>query len=211
MKICLKLLSFLWLFIYTSANALPISATQSLENLLGHIKSLQADFFETISNQNDGVSHQKLSGLFMLKKPGKFLWETNKPIHQKIISDGLKLWIYDEDLEQVVVKSLKENVGSTPAFLLNGQASHLSEDYTVKLKKVGTHGQIDCYTLIPKKKALYECIQLFFNGKTLVKMRCYDHLGQVTSFYFMHVKTNQLLNDRLFVFTPPKGVDVVNG
>lgn len=190
---------------------LSVSASTSLENTLAHIQTLQANFSETVSS-NQQIT-QKLSGTFMLKKPGKFFWKTLKPIHQDIMSDGKKIWIYDKDLEQIMVKSLTDNVGATPALLLNGKYGSIAQNYSVKQIPASSEvsNKESLYTLTPKQQTLYHYIQMFFKGNILTHMRFEDNLGQLTDFYFTEVKVNQAISDHLFIFIPPKGVDIVNG
>ena len=181
-----------------------------LENTLSHIKTMQADFLEVILS--DTRVNERLTGVFYLKKmgnqPGKFVWQTNTPIHQEIISDGKKLWIYDKDLEQVIITSLQKNVGATPVLLLNGQKGNIAKNYQVKFAKV--NDRLLIYTLFPKEKTLYRFIQMTFDGNKLVKMRFEDHLGQYTDFTFKNIRLNQLMNDKPFIFNMTKNIDVIH-
>jgi outer membrane lipoprotein carrier protein len=189
------------------------NAATSLEATLANIKTLQADFTEVILTGKQ--VNQRLSGTFYLKKignnqPGKFLWQTKKPIHQEIIFDGRQLWIYDKDLEQVTITSLQRNVGGTPVLLLNGKTGNIGRNYTVKLASDSANPHTRLYTLMPKQKTLYRFIQMFFDGESLVRMRFEDNLGQFTDFTFTHIKLNQPLTDKPFVFHPPKHVDIIH-
>ncbi len=209
-----KIFSFIFFLILINFNVCAIasenlSPSDSLENTLANIQTMQANFSETITSGNQ--INQRLSGVFMLKRPGKFFWQTLKPIHQDIISDGQKLWIYDKDLEQIMVKSLEDNVGATPALLLNGKAGAIAKNYKVTKNNNSANKLINTYTLTPKQKTLYNYIQISFEGNTLTHMRFEDGLGQLTDFSFTQVKINAPLSDKSFIFTPPKGVDIVNG
>lgn len=187
-------------------------AANSLENTLARIQTLEANFSEVILTGNH--ENQRLSGTFYLKKignkPGKFSWQTKSPIHQEIISDGKQLWIYDKDLEQVIITSLKRNVGATPVLLLNGQKGKIAQNYQVKLTADTVSGSARLYTLTPKKKTLYRFIQMSFEGDKLVRMRFEDHLGQFTDFTFTHIRLNQVISDKQFIFKMPKNVDIIH-
>jgi outer membrane lipoprotein carrier protein len=211
MKKSFFILSFLVGFL------LPISvwaedAAVSLENTLARTQTLQANFSEVILTGNH--VNQRLSGTFYLKKvgskPGKFSWQTKSPIHQEIISDGNQLWIYDKDLEQVIVTSLKRNVGATPVLLLNGQKGNIAQNYHVKLTADAVDNRTRLYTLAPREKTLYRVIQMSFEGDKLVRMRFEDHLGQFTDFTFTHIQLNQPMTDKPFIFKMPKNVDVIH-
>lgn len=187
-------------------------AAVSLENTLARIQTLQANFSEVILTGNH--VNQRLSGTFYLKKsgnkPGKFSWQTKSPIHQEIISDGKQLWIYDKDLEQVIITSLKKNVGATPVLLLNGQKGKIAQNYQVKLTADTVDSRTRLYTLAPREKTLYRFIQMSFEGDKLVRMRFEDHLGQFTDFTFTNIQLNQPMTDKPFIFKMPKNVDVIH-
>lgn len=195
---------------FASATTGSVDAATSLEKILANIQTLQANFSETISSGHH--VNQRLFGTFLLKKPGKFFWQTKRPIHQDIISDGKHLWIYDKDLEQILIKSLEKNVGTTPVLLLNGQINAkegaILKDYQVKMGTSNNGNRL--YTLIPKQKLLYHYIQMSFNGNVLTHMRFEDNLGQFTDFTFTQVKLNKPMSNLPFVFTPPTGIDVIN-
>ncbi|MBS1146783.1 MAG: outer rane lipoprotein carrier protein LolA, partial [Proteobacteria bacterium] len=56
---------------------------------------------------------QQASGKMMFARPGKFRWDYVAPYEQVIVSDGVKLWLYDADLDQVTVKSLGDVMAGT--------------------------------------------------------------------------------------------------
>lgn len=182
------------------------SPAENLDNTLAQIHTMQASFSQTIASGSRVT--ERLSGQFFLKKPGKFFWQTLDPIHQDIISDGKIVWIYDKDLEQVLVKPLQQDVGAAPALLLNGQIKSVARVYNVAFRQ---HNNQQIYTLKPKQKALYRYINMTFSDGVLTHMRFEDALGQWIDFAFQQVKVNQSINEAVFNFTPPPGVDVLNG
>lgn len=192
--------------------AFAVDPATSLESTLAHIQTIQADFSEVILT-GDHVN-QRLSGVFYLKKvsgkPGKFVWKTKQPIHQEIISNGEKIWIYDKDLEQVTISSLKKNVGATPVLLLNGEKGDIAQHYVVTVAPQDTHPSTLVYTLAPKQKALYRFIQMSFEGEKLIRMRFEDNLGQFTDFAFTHIRLNKPISDKPFIFIPPKNIDIIH-
>ena len=63
---------------------------------------------------------QASSGTFAFARPGKFRWSYEKPYEQLVVGDGAKVWVYDQDLNQVIVRKLDAALGATPAALLAG-------------------------------------------------------------------------------------------
>ena len=93
-----------------------------LERFAGFLKSTQSarsEFEQKVYDRNRKLV-QESKGTFLFQRPGKFRWTYAKPYPQVIVGDGQKLWIYDEDLNQVTVRKLDQSLGYTPAALLAG-------------------------------------------------------------------------------------------
>ena len=75
----------------------------ALRNLLEPITSLSAQFTQQITDA-DGFELESSSGLFQVSQPAKLHWQVMQPMPQQIISGGISLWIFDPDLEQVIVQ-----------------------------------------------------------------------------------------------------------
>jgi chaperone LolA len=63
------------------------SDTHQLTQLLGNLKTYQADFDQVIQDKR-GQTIQESTGRMALKRPGLFRWDTLKPNQQLIIADG---------------------------------------------------------------------------------------------------------------------------
>ena len=95
------------------------SGVDSLHNFLLHSHTIRSQFNQTVLDRN-GKQVQNASGVMQFSRPGKFRWVYEKPYAQLIVGDGVKVWMYDADLNQVTVKKLDQALGSTPAALLAG-------------------------------------------------------------------------------------------
>jgi outer membrane lipoprotein carrier protein len=177
-----------------------------LQSYTGGLKTLQASFTQT---QFDDKMRQLevASGEFSLQKPGKFRWEYQQPYRQQIISDGKSLWIYDPELEQVVLKPLDQALGATPIALLTGEQP-LQEQFTII--ELGNIDGREFVQLEPKMKDTdYGLMLLALSDKGLEAMELKDRLGQVTRIELLQPKLNATIDNSLFDFKPPKGVDIV--
>ena len=94
------------------------SASADLAGLLNKVQSMKANFIQTVYDKRGKVT-QKSSGRMALQRPGKFRWDVAKPMPQLIIANGTKLWIYDPDLEQLTIRSIKKAAGESPAQRIN--------------------------------------------------------------------------------------------
>ncbi|MFT7533243.1 MAG: outer membrane lipoprotein carrier protein [Gammaproteobacteria bacterium] len=125
-----------------------------------------------------------------------------------MVSDGDRVWVYDIELEQIIVRTLDKSLGRTPALLLAGKGD-LDVSYTVDDR--GSQGKISWVALIPRSTdGNFNEIQLGFEGDELRLMQLLDQLGQITRIVFNENETNPLLTPALFDFTPPPGIDVID-
>lgn len=190
---------------FLSAGIAQAGPTADFQALLAATKDMQGEFTQTIVSEK-GIVSQSSSGQFWLKQPGKFRWDYQQPYVQKIISNGVKVWIYDEDLEQVTIKKIDSTQNSSPLSIFAGDAE-LTNSFRVSA--MPTESDLAWVKLQPKGEALsFESIDIGFKGKKLQRMTMYDQFGQTTHIVFAGlVKTNKTAN-AMFEFTPPKGVDV---
>ena len=131
------------------------------------------------------------------------------PLEQFVVSDGNQLWLYDPDLEQVTVQAMGQHVVQTPALLLSGNVDELDDIFQIRLMPGEEDEQQ--FELTPKQgDSLFEQLRLTFSEGTLVQMHMADSLGQRSSLEFSNTQVNPLLEDSLFQFTPPEGVDVIS-
>lgn len=179
----------------------------ALKSFIGDTRTARSAFSQTVIDQN-GKLRQKSEGTLAFSRPGKFRWIYQKPYEQLIVGDGVKLWIYDADLEQVTVKKLGDALGSSPAALLAG--SNDIEKHFV-MKDAGMRDGMDWLEARPKdKESTFEFVRMGFAGGTLKSMQLKDSFGQTTELKFSKLEKNPQLNSSDFKFTPPKGADVIS-
>lgn len=182
------------------------NGNERIQQFFTDVKSLRADFEQTVTDSKRKII-QDAKGTFALQRPGKFRWDYRTPYPQLIVADGRKLWIYDADLEQVTVKPLDSVLGGTPAQLLSG-ARFPQQDFIVTSK--GQHNGLDWIELTPKASEKdFEKVQLGFDQRDLRMMSITDNFGNTTHLKFNNLQRNTPIEAKEFVFTPPKGVDVV--
>ncbi len=144
---------------------------------------------------------------FLLLRPGKFRWEYVKPYRQTIVADGNKIWLFDNELEQITVKSQSDALIGTPALLLSGERS-LHDDFAVE--KVSTAGKDTTLVLRTKRTDVnFSTIKMVFRDILLHQMEFVDGLGQTTRLDFSDLKHNKSILPSAFVLAIPEGVDVI--
>ncbi len=151
------------------------------------------------------------SGKIFVRYPGMMRWEYEKPDKQVIITDAKKLWIYRPDDNQVMT-------GSAPAFFSDGKgASFLSDIKLVRRKfKISLEPSKDNFfyelKLQPIEKTLdVNDIRLSVTKKTFTVIRIitYNSYGDENRIELINHRFNVDLDDKLFSFDIPPGVDVL--
>lgn len=182
------------------------SVSEALQQKLNSIKTMSAYFSQVIEAKKREISHS--SGTMALSRPGRFRWQTKKPMEQLVIADGQRLWVYDVDLEQVSVKKQQKGVGGTVALFISGYGDTVTRDYNVTSYTKNNKAYFDLQAKSGKEN--FQHIKLIFDANTLKGIELFDQLGQHTVVTLTQVKNNVNLAPALFQFKVPKGVDVVN-
>ena len=177
---------------------------QALRDLLQPIKSLSAQFKQRVTAA-DGFELQASEGLFQVAQPTKLRWIVEQPMAQQIVSDGFMLWVFDPDLEQVIIQPFNQDITATPAILFSGDLDELDESYFVRQQSEGD------FLLTPEQGgSLFMTMAIRFVDTVPVSITLTDNLDQITTINFSAVELNPVLVADLFVFEIPAGVDVIN-
>ena len=188
------------------ASTASASGLDQLHAFLEGTQTAQGAFKQVVINK-DRRTTQSTSGTFAFARPGKFRWTYEKPFDQLIVGDGEKVWIYDRDLNQVIVRKLDAALGSTPAALLAGDNA-LEKNFT--LVAGGESNGLEFVDATPRApESQFSRIRLGFVDNLPRRMELTDAFGQTTELTFADVKRNPKLAPDLFRFAPPQGADVV--
>jgi outer membrane lipoprotein carrier protein len=193
-------------FALTLGGGASASGLDELHAFLEGTKTAQGNFAQVVTNR-DGRTTQTSSGTFAFERPGKFRWTYAKPFDQLIVGDGEKVYVYDRDLNQVIVRKLDAALGATPAALLAGDNA-LEKNFT--LTASGSDQGLEFVDALPRASdSQFKKIRIGFAKGLPKKMILSDAFGQTTDLTFSDVARNPKLATNMFQFTPPKGADVV--
>lgn len=182
-------------------------AFDKLETFLHETHSIKSRFQQKLLDA-DGMLLQQSAGEFFLKKPGKFLWDYVLPYPQKIVSNGIKIWLYDSELEQVTVKKYDQVLSGAPVILLGRNGGSLVKEFDSE--EMGSKDGYDWVKLIPRSQEKeFNEIQVGLQQGKLKIMRLKDAFNQTTILEFENPQYNVQLDDRMFEFKPPANADVV--
>jgi outer membrane lipoprotein carrier protein len=178
-----------------------------------HIQTLQAQFAETYSGA--GMKRTE-SGTLELKKPGRMRWDYVEPRPKMFLTDGSTAWFYvpgEKQARRTGVKQI-EDLRSPLRYLLG--KTKLEKEFiglTIATDaKPATPGDI---VLRGVPKGMQERVsQTLLEVKPdglITRIVVEEMDGSVTEFRFLQQKENVQIGDARFKFTPPPGVEVVQG
>lgn len=199
---------YLFLLLCLSPAVAQPAAIDSLKTFVQGTRTVRATFTQTLIDRDMRIL-QKTTGTMQFERPGKFRWTYEKPYEQLIIGDGVRVWFYDYDLNQVTVRKLDLAIGSSPAALLAGNGAIESN---FALSENGAQGGLEWLEARPKnKEGTFELVRLGFTpAGVLTAMELRDNFGQTTMLIFSGLEKNPRLGTDVFKFTPPKNADVIS-
>lgn len=203
---CLKSTLFLAVLCLTALTATMARADSvaDLKNWLRDTRTLKADFAQTSAG---GISGGKSQGAMAISRPGKFRWSISKPYTQLMVGDGSRIWLYDPELKQVIVRPSDKALGGSPAALLAGD-NEVEQRFV--LKADGDHGGAQWVIAEPKQNDTgFVRIRIGLSGNELKGMILEDSFGQTTTLVFSNVVRNADVSASLFRFNPPAGADIL--
>jgi len=196
-----------------SAGLMSVCALHAEATGLGQLKSFlegtqtsKGTFRQTVASKTR-PSAQNSGGTFAFARPGKFRWSYDKPFEQLIVGDGARVWVYDRDLNQVIVRKLDIALGATPAALLAGDNT-LEKNCTLT-EGVAADG-LEYVDAVPKaQESQFTRVRIGFRDSLPRAMELTDAFGQITTLNFGTVEKNPPLAPELFKFVVPANADVV--
>lgn len=181
-------------------------AADALSDYLSDMESLSGKFVQQTYSV-EGERLHNYSGNFKLKRPGFFHWQVEEPGRQLLVSDGIQVWDYDEDLEQLIHNSIEGgDVYDSPMQLISGGLESISSHYRVELI-----ANTDSFVLLPLEVGGgFSELRLTFDKRVLAKIEMIDAFGQRTEVGFSDTELNPALAEGLFRLQAPEGVDIIS-
>ena len=194
--------------------ALDVHAiAQAVDNRYNHLQTLQAEFTETY--RGAGIERTE-SGSLWLKKTGKMRWEYRSPKEKLFLSDGKDAWFYlpgDRQVRRSSVKKL-DDLRSPLGFLLGKTRLEKELDGLSVAPDVTptTAGNV-VLRGVPKSMAdrVNEVVLEITPDYHIARIQFEEADESVTEYRFSDQRENAGIADQLFRFSPPPGVEVVDG
>ena len=199
-----------FVFLMLSLNVFA-EGISDLNAFVNNVSSMSSEFSQVVLDKK-GSKLQDVEGVMLFKRPNKFRWDYLKPYQNQIISDGDRLYMYDQDLRQVSINPTAKVGGSTPLLIIAGK--NIEKYFTLKNieSQAGDESSqnIKWVEAIPKEEgAGFSKVMLGLTENKLSVMKIVDAFEHITTISFKNAKYNVRLSDNDFLFKLPNGVDVV--
>lgn len=187
--------------------------TEAVDYRYNHLHTLQAQFTETYSGS--GATRTE-SGTLLLKKPGRMRWDYTEPRPKMFLTDGNTAWFYVPGENQVRRSPVKqiEDLRSPLRYLL-GKTKLEKEFDGLRVATGEKPMNAGDVVLEGVPNGLRERVArtlLEINSSGYIERIVVEEMdGSVTEFRFLEQKENVEIPDSRFRFTPPAGVEVVQG
>jgi outer membrane lipoprotein carrier protein len=221
MRSCFAFLG-VWLGIAAMAWSEPAPSPAALATVIRDVQQrydATADFTADVTQEMTVASLGKTltaSGTVAFKRPGKLRWQIGDGQGQLIVADGTTLWLYQPEERQVLQAPFQSAFrASTPISFLLG-VGRLADDFEVTLDpgdgpSAGADG-LTWLKLVPRQgDGTLGWLRLGVSTRThdIAAAEVHDQLGNVSRLRFSNLTRGVGLDDNLFHFQVPDGVDVV--
>ena len=157
---------------------------------------------------------RQTQGRFLFQRPGRFIWDTQKPYEQKLIADGKQLILWDKDLNQATFRPAGQALATTPAAILFGETSL---DQHFDLVEGEDRLGMKWVALAPKKNPNakngndlpYTKISVGMVNGLPKALELIDGLGSVVLVMLDKIQLNVNLPANRFIFATPSGAEVL--
>lgn len=189
-----------------ASEATPDKGMALLDAFVKDVVTLAGDFEQSLISA-EGELLEVTRGKLEIQRPDRFRWAYSEPYEQWLIADGLNIWSYDLDLEQVTVKPQAEALANTPALLLGGSDAALEQ---FEYRGTTVEDEVTWVRLIPvSTESGFARVELAFIDDQLGHMVFFDNLEQTTYVTLENVSVNKPIDPAHFEFSVPEHVDVV--
>ena len=141
--------------------------------------------------------------------PGKMNWEYLEPEHNSIITDGVKVWIYRPQENQVVTGNAADFFRGGAGAALMSDISRIKERFAITPKTLEP-GYGDLLLVPLERTPDIESVVLRVDRKSgeILRITTTNLYGDTTELAFSNARFGSL-DPSLFTFTPPEGADVM--
>jgi len=186
---------------------------EALDAFIKNVQSGRAQFSQQVTvppKEGQAARVRNSSGSFEFVRPNRFRFVFKKPMEQSIVADGQTLWLYDVDLAQATARKQAQALGSTPAALIASASNLRAMEADFELSNVAASEGQEWVLARPRAKdGGLQSVRIGFKGANLATLEIVDSFGQRSVMQFTQFEANPVLDNAIFQFKAPAGVDVL--
>ncbi len=210
-------LSFVFFIVLSSggSTAWALESNDTKENILAAIeKTYTGESFEAGFTQISKLAALDISeeaiGSAAFSHPGKMRWQYHQPDRHEIITNGIVLWIYRPDENQVMQ-------GDAEAFFKSGGGGAFLSDISLVRKNfdIALHSQTkeSAELKLVAKKQMADISSIIIRiskvNMLIEKVTTINAYQDTTTFEFFNIQFHDI-DPAHFEFKPPKGVSIID-
>jgi outer membrane lipoprotein carrier protein len=175
------------------------------------VLGFSADFFQESTLKAMDIT-DTAQGRITIKRPGKMRWEYDQPEKQIIVSDGIQLWIYRPEDQQVMV-------GGAPDFFGDGKGASFLSDIKLMRKNfqiiMAETDDGDGHTVLELEPISEDAniarifISIVPETFDIVEVITYNPYGDETRIKLKNINFRETIDDAIFRFEVPPGVEIM--
>jgi outer membrane lipoprotein carrier protein len=177
---------------------------EQIQKRYAEIQDIRGTFFQT-SYIKDLDRIEKYKGRFFIKKPSKIRWEYAGSRDEEVIINGSVAWIYKKSQKQVLKSRFTKGTYTHIPIALLGSLQDLKAEFEVTITEE------DTLELKPKQQmsSIKKIFLKTISKDPLIKMfTIFDTYGNRVVIELKDVEINPGLDDSLFIFKVPPGVEI---
>jgi outer membrane lipoprotein carrier protein len=151
------------------------------------------------------------SGKLYVQYPGKMRWEYMKPESQLIVTDGIQLWMYRPEDNQVMLGQASTffSEGKGAGFLSDIRLLRKDFDITLEDIRFGDYYNLKLVPLETNWDIAYVHLLVSRTTFHIAQVFTYNAYDDVTRIELVDPQFNESFDNAFFTFKIPQGVDVL--
>ncbi len=200
------------LILLNGVNTWAITVNMLLDKMQqknAQFESLQAHFVQKTTLTTGLKRKKRMEGIVYLKRPKMMRWDYTSPERYHIISNGERIWFYDEGQKQVMIGNINKFFDKHLLYALFLNIKNVAKFFNTSLKETKTEFVL---TLIPKQSQINsKRIKVWIKKKDyqIKGLEFEDLYGNQNRIDFQNFTYNKSFRNDFFEFKPPPKVEVI--
>lgn len=187
-----------------------LAEARRLERALQSLRGWVARFTQTV--ESPGLPGPQVErGTVYLLRPGRMRFEYSQPAGKLVVADGRRAWLYLPEDRQVLVTPMEAGGAARGIALLMRDRIRIEKEFNIEWQQQDrAQPETRRLRLSPRSpQAEYEHLLVEVAADGLIAaLTAVDALGGQVTYRFTLARRVDRLEDSLFRYTPPPGVEV---